>query len=194
MYEILTEMVGCVEKNLNKTKKVVFLQKILNERDNIAMKKLRIYLDTSVISHLDAPDTPEKMTETLALWEYLTSRSDIEIIISELTLRELNQCPQPKLQFLLEKLNDLDYLFLEITLDDKKLSDIYLQNAILTEKSIDDLVHIAIATLNDCRYIISWNFKYFVNPKTIHAVRAINKLMNLPEIDIVSPPMMLGGF
>jgi hypothetical protein len=28
------------------------------------MKKTKIYLDTSVISHLDAPDTPEKMGDT----------------------------------------------------------------------------------------------------------------------------------
>jgi hypothetical protein len=32
------------------------------------MKKLRMYLDTSVISHLDAPDVPEKETETKRLW------------------------------------------------------------------------------------------------------------------------------
>jgi len=158
------------------------------------MKKIRLYLDTSVISHLDAPDTPEKMADTLMLWEVLKFRSDIEIVISELTVRELDKCQQPKLQFLLEKLNEFDYQFLEICEDDKILANHYLRNAVLTEKSIDDLLHIAIATLNDCRYIISWNFKHFVNPKTIHAVSAINKMINLPEIYIVSPSMMLGGF
>jgi len=158
------------------------------------MKKLKLYLDTSVISHLSAPDTPEKMADTLALWENLKSRNDVAIAISELTLRELNKCQQPKLHFLLEKLNEFDYLFLEISEDDKNLANHYLKNAVLTEKSIDDLVHIAVATLNDCRYILSWNFKHFVNPKTIHAVWAINKMRNLPEVDIVSPSMMLGGF
>jgi len=52
------------------------------------LKKLKLYLDTSVISHLDAPDTPEKMADTLALWEDLKFRPDIKIVISELTLRE----------------------------------------------------------------------------------------------------------
>ena len=158
------------------------------------LKKLKLYLDTSVISHLDAPDTPEKMADTLALWENLKFRPDIKIVISELTLREINKCRQPKLRFLLEKLNEFDYLFLEISEDDKNLADYYLKNAVLTEKSMDDLLHIAVATLNDCRYILSWNFKHFVNPKTIHAVWAINKMINLPEINIVSPSMMLGGF
>jgi len=158
------------------------------------MRKLKLYLDTSVISHLEAPDTPEKMADTLMLWDNLKSRSDIQIVISELTLRELSKCSQPKLLFLLEKLNEFDYLFLEISEDDRKLANHYLINDILTQKSIDDLLHIAIATLNDCHYILSWNFKHFVNPKTIHAVWAINKMINLPDINIVSPSMMLGGF
>jgi len=33
------------------------------------MKKLKIYIDTSVISHLDQHDAPEKMADTLAFWE-----------------------------------------------------------------------------------------------------------------------------
>ena len=158
------------------------------------MRKLKIYLDTSVISHLQAPDTPDKMIETLALWEVLKTRSDTSIAVSELTLRELNKCQQPKLRFLLEKLNEFDYLLLDISEDDRDLANHYLESTVLTEKNIDDLTHIAIATLNDCRYILSWNFKHFVNPKTINAVCAINKMRNLPEINIVSPSMMLGGF
>jgi hypothetical protein len=31
------------------------------------MKKLKIYLDTSVISHLDAPDVPDKEADTKRL-------------------------------------------------------------------------------------------------------------------------------
>jgi hypothetical protein len=33
------------------------------------MKKLKVYLDTSVISHLDAPDMPLNMEDTLKLWQ-----------------------------------------------------------------------------------------------------------------------------
>ena len=32
------------------------------------MKKLRIYLDTSIVSHLDAPDVPEKETSQAKAW------------------------------------------------------------------------------------------------------------------------------
>ena len=75
------------------------------------MRKLKLYLDTSVISHLDAPHKPNEMVETLALWEYLKTRVDVEVVISELTLRELNRCSQPKLQFVLEKFAGNKYCF-----------------------------------------------------------------------------------
>ncbi len=32
------------------------------------MRKLKVYLDTSVISHLDQQDAPEKVADTLKLW------------------------------------------------------------------------------------------------------------------------------
>jgi predicted nucleic acid-binding protein len=158
------------------------------------MRKLRVYLDTSVISHLQQEDVPEKMRETLELWEQFKERQDIEVVISDLVIREISKCSEPKLSFLLGELARLDYTLVNVTEDEKGLADIYLQNGVLREKSLDDLTHIAIATLNDCRYIVSWNFKHFVNPKTIKAVNATNLSLNLSQVDIYSPSMMLGGF
>lgn len=158
------------------------------------MRKLKIYLDTSIISHLQQENVPEKMRETLELWEQFKEREDISVIISDLVIREISQCKEPKRSFLLEKLAQLNYIMVKTTDEERRLSDIYLQNGVLKEKSLDDLTHIAIATLNDCRYIVSWNFKHFVNPKTIKAVNAINLSLNLSQVDIYSPSMMLGGF
>jgi len=143
---------------------------------------------------LQQEDVPEKMRETLELWEQLKERKDIEVVISDLVIREVTQCRDPKRSFLLGQLAQLDYTMAQTTDEERHLSNIYLQNGVLKEKSLDDLTHIAIATLNDCRYIVSWNFRHFVNPKTINAVNAINLTLNLPKIDIFSPSMMLGGF
>lgn len=121
-------------------------------------------------------------------------RKDVQIMISTLVFTELYKCNKQKLSFLLSKLAQLDYKEIAITDSVRELANFYLENNVLKKKSIDDLTHIAAATLNDCRYIISWNFKHFVNPKTINAVNAINLTLNLPQIGIFSPTMMLGGF
>ena len=39
------------------------MQKISDIRSGLSVKKLRIYLDTSVIGYLDQQDEPEKMKE-----------------------------------------------------------------------------------------------------------------------------------
>lgn len=158
------------------------------------MRKLKIYLDTSVISHLQADDVPEKMADTLEFWDMIIKRPDVQVCISDVTMAEISRCSEPKLTYLLQQLARLDITMIEETVEDQQLSEIYLMNGVLREKSRDDLRHIAIAVMNDCRYIVSWNFKHFVNPKTINAAAAVNRLNNLPEVSIVSPSMMIGGF
>ena len=139
-------------------------------------------------------DVPEKMRETRELWQQFKVREDVEIIISDVVIKEILQCKEPKRSFMLKKLAQIDYTFVHTTDDEENLANIYLQNGILKEKSLDDLTHIATDALNGCRYIVSWNFKHFVNPKTIDTVNAANLLLGLPQMSIFSPTMMLGGF
>lgn len=134
------------------------------------------------------------MKETRELWEQFKTRDDIEIIISDLVIRELYRCKEPKRSFLFDEMSRLQYTLIKTTDEEKHLASTYLCNGVLKEKSIDDLTHIANATLNDCHYIVSWNFKHFVNPKTIKAVNLTNQSLNLPPVSIFSPSMMLGGF
>jgi len=41
--------------------------------------------------------------------------------------------------------------------------------------SRDDCRHIAIETITGCKYIVSWNFKHFVNIKTIRSLQIEQK-------------------
>lgn len=134
------------------------------------------------------------MWETRELWKQFKVRKDVEIVISSLVLTELSRCNTQKLSYLLHELSQLHYTEVQVADEERELANIYLQNGVLKEKSIDDLTHIATAALNGCHYIISWNFKHFVNPKTINAVNAINLTLLLPQVNIFSPTIMLGGF
>ena len=49
------------------------------------MGKLKIYLDTSVISHLLQEDVPEKMADTRQLWEMFCSNR-YDVYLSTVTL------------------------------------------------------------------------------------------------------------
>lgn len=156
------------------------------------MRKLLIYLDTSFISHLEQEDAPEKKYETNELWFNFKKRKDVNLIVSSVTFAEIDKCKEPKRSLLLERMSENDLLIVSETDDDYQLSKLYLTKNVLSNKSFDDLRHIAIAVNHN--YILSWNFKHFVNPKTINAINSLNKEYNLPEIRILPPSMMLGGF
>jgi len=156
------------------------------------MKKLKLYLDTSVISHLDAPDTPEKMTDTLALWNEIKAEQ-YDVVISDITFEELDRCSEPKKSLLNRYINEIDFENPVETSESGELLASYLQYDVLSAKNRDDLRHIALATVLACDIIVSWNFKHFVNIKTINKVQAVNQLQGYPEIEILPPSMIIGG-
>ena len=156
------------------------------------MRKPKIYLDTSVISHLFAEDTPEKMKDTLRLWNECID-GNYEIFISIIVTNEINQCAEPKRSEMLEKLRLIDFQVLPETDEVKTLADEYVKGGVLKEKSIADCLHIAYAVIYNCDVIVSWNFKHLVNFKTIDKVRIVNAINRYKEISIISPTMLVEG-
>ena len=110
--------------------------------------------------------------------------------MSDVTIAELNKCHEPKLSFMKEKIKEIDFTLLSKDKEAEDFSDEIIKLGILTEKSHDDCYHIAIAVLEGCNYIVSWNFKHLVNVKTINGVRAITNLKGYSAIDIVSSEMI----
>lgn len=156
------------------------------------MRKLKVYLDTSVISYLDQQDAPERMRETHKLWNDFI-KGKYEVCLSQLTLDEVGKCEEPKRNILYDYISDIDYIKLEITAEVFELAQKIIDMGILKAKSFDDCQHIATAVVHDCDCIISWNFKHIVNIKTIRGVRAITNLEGYKGIEIINPSVLLEG-
>ena len=156
------------------------------------MKKLKIYLDTSVVSHLFADDTPDKMEDTNKLWEDFKA-DKYDIFISAVTAEEIQKCSEPKRSKMAEGLGEIEFIVLEETDEINNLADEYVNNGVLTQKSADDCLHIAYAVVANCDIIVSWNFKHLVNYRTINKVKVVNAVNHYKEIAIISPTMLLEG-
>lgn len=150
------------------------------------MKKLKIYLDTSVISHLQANDAPEKMACTLKLWDEI-KKGEYLAAISEVVISEIDDCHEPKKTILLQYLNELECEEIVLNSDILELAEHYIAQKILPSKCEDDALHIAAASVQGCHAIVSWNFKHIVNLKTFFGVNGINKQFGYGEIVVVSP-------
>lgn len=147
------------------------------------MKKLKCYLDTSIISaYYDERDL-EKKEKTIEMWKELIN---YEVYISELVVAELERDKDIKKRS--KKLTLVNKLTkLKVTEEAGNLAELYIRHKIIPRKYEGDALHIAIAVINNTDIIISWNFAHMVKLKTKREVNAINLLQGYREVDIVSP-------
>lgn len=154
------------------------------------MQKLKVYLDTSVISYLYQEDAPEKMQDTLQLWEKFKNH-EYEVYISDIVINEIGACKEEKFNILMAYLNQIDYYIVDTGEDTVGLAEKFIDFGILKQKSFDDCQHIASAILAGCDIIISWNFKHIVNVKTIRGVKVITTLEGYKDLLIFPPSVLL---
>lgn len=152
----------------------------------VHMKKLKLYLETSVWNFFFADDSPEKNNNTLLLFEEI-EQGKYEIYISELVLAEIYDS-QPekreKLAALIKKYSPIELKYNEEVLT---LSEKYSYLNIVPARYKNDLIHIAFAVTSHMNAIVSWNLEHIVKMKTRIEVNAVNKLEMYHEIEICTP-------
>lgn len=150
-------------------------------------RKLRVCLDTSVISALFDERNPERksLTET-----FFREIANFESFISEITVAEIERTPDIGLR---NKMKDAVKQFSVFPLTDEVewLADQYIRHGAVPESYPEDAYHIAIAVMNELDYLLSWNFKHIVRRKTRDIVRMVNTLNNFRQIEIMAPAELL---
>ncbi|MCX6257179.1 MAG: type II toxin-antitoxin system VapC family toxin [Bacteroidia bacterium] len=145
------------------------------------MRRLKIYIDTSVIGgYFDQ----EFETETKELFDKFIKK-EYEIVISDLTQRELIGAPE-NVKNLFKNLG-LSPEIVSISAEVISLANEYLNEKVVGATSEDDCLHIALATIHKVDILVSWNFKHIVNLKRIRGYNAINIMNGYPIVEIRSP-------
>ena len=156
------------------------------------MERLKIYLDSSVISLLDQNDSPERMAYSHKLWEKIRA-GEFEVVISDVVKVEIDQCNEIKRNILLGYLDEIEYSMIEVGNYDRifDIAERFIDLGILKKSSFDDCLHIAAAIISGCDVIVSWNFGLIVNHKMINGVKVITAKEGYPNLLIYAPPMLL---
>ena len=68
-----------------------------------------------------------------------------------------------------------------------RLRSEYIESGVVTASSSNDALHVAIATVSGCDFIVSWNFKHIVHFDKIPKYNAVNVLNGYSHIGIYSP-------
>jgi hypothetical protein len=111
---------------------------------NVAMKKLRIYLDTSVINFLFADDAPDFRRVTQRFFDYHARKH--EWFFSNVVLVEIQRDSDPEHRHaLLSAFAKHGVVLLTTALQDEvqRLAELYLARGIVPLRKRDDALHIA---------------------------------------------------
>ncbi len=133
------------------------------------MKVPTLYLDTSVIGgYFDA----EWMTDTRELWAQAQT-GKWRLVTSIVAERELQSAPKEVRRLFAETFCDASHLLAESE-EIETLAEAYLSAGVVTRKYADDARHVAIATAQGIRYLVSWNFRHLANVRRETGFNAVN--------------------
>ena len=148
--------------------------------------KQRIYIDTSVIGGCFDKEFKEWSDK---LFDDFRNGNKIAVI-SDITLDELS-FSRPEVR---NHLNTISNDYKEYVFNDEQaeeLADKYIKGKAVTQKSHEDALHIAIATVYKVDVLVSWNFKHIVNLDRIRKYNAVNLMNGYSMLEIRNPREIL---
>jgi len=149
--------------------------------------KLKVYLDTSVISALFDDRNPERKSLTESFFKEI---DNYKVYVSDFTIAEIEKTPNNEIR---NKMKDEISQFSLLTISDEieELTQEILQSNAINKAYSEDAYHIAIAIINEMDFLLSWNFRHIVRKKTKDIIRMITTLNNLRQIEIITPAELL---
>ncbi len=144
--------------------------------------RTRVYVDTSVLGGCEDNEYREpsrRLVETFA-------RGDQILVLSELTVRELEAAPA-RVRAVLDLVPAEHTESLLLSPEAEELAAAYIADGAIGAAMRADALHIALATVARVHVLVSWNFRHIVNLKRIHAYNAVNLKMGYPLLEIRTP-------
>ena len=143
------------------------------------MKPPKIYLDTSVINFLFAEDAPQYREDTIMFFDNAIRPGLIQCFVSEYVIQEINKTSDAtKREKLLNVLSEYPIEIIEVSATEvESIANTYIQAGVIPAKKIYDAYHLAVATLAEMNFVVSWNFKHLANiqkEKKIVGINAMN--------------------
>lgn len=140
-----------------------------------------IYADTSVYGGVFDDEFNEA---SIAFFDAVKA-GGFSLVVSEVVQRELDYAPSQVADFF-QSILPLTYLT-QVSQEAIDLQQAYILEGVVTARSLDDALHVALASVAGCDMIVSWNFKHIVNFRRIPLFNAVNTLKGYKPISIYSP-------
>lgn len=152
-----------------------------------AKRRIKVYLDTSVVSALFDARNPERKTLTRSFFD---SIDRFQVFISTVTVAEFERTPDDSLRVRMQRAVS-HFEVLQPNEMVERLARQYVQLDAIPASHREDAYHIALAVTSEADYLLSWNFRHIVRRRTRETVRFVSARNGLRDVEICTPAELL---
>ncbi len=153
-----------------------------------------VYIETSIIGYLTARSSKNLIIAanieiTRDWWE--NCHNNFDLYISQIVVDEISRGDIEMVNQRLEVIRD--YPLLEVTEAVDDLASEFMAKSSLPPKAADDAIHIAVATVNNLDYLLTWNCKHIANAQIQKKLGEICSNLGYKLPIICTPYEFMGG-
>jgi predicted nucleic acid-binding protein len=126
------------------------------------MKKLKLYLDTTIWNFSFADDAPQYKSATLEFFKQV-KWGRFEVFASEAVQAEIEPAPMERKAKMLALWSEISPTMLENSREVESLSKLYLKKRALPSGSAADALHVAFATVHGMDVLLTWNMDHLAH-------------------------------
>lgn len=153
-----------------------------------------VYIETSVPSfYYELRPEPEMVARrdwTRRWWAVALERFDL--VTSPAVIDELERGDYPSREDCLTLVEGLDLL--EITPAVLDVVDTYIARHVMPEDPAGDALHLALASVHRCDFLVTWNCRHLANANKFGHIRRVNTLLGLYVPTLVTPLELLEDY
>lgn len=145
------------------------------------MTPIRVYADTSVFG---GPFDAEFATPSRMFFDQVRM-GRFRLVTSSLVVEEIAPAPSEVRGLFEAELPQTEVLL--ISPEAITLRASYIDAGVVGPSSAADAMHVSLATVSQCRLIVSWNFRHIIHFDKVARYNAVNVLRGFQPIGIHSP-------
>jgi predicted nucleic acid-binding protein len=158
------------------------------------MARSRVYVETSVVSYLTSRLSRDLVIAahqeiTREWWDSKDLHS--EVFASALVLEEARRGDPEVAAARVAKLAPLS--FVPVTPDARRLAARLLADRLVPQGSEADALHIALATVHEMQFLVTWNFRHIANPHMRLAIESASRDLGFRPTVLCSPMDLFEG-
>ena len=120
----------------------------------------------------------------------LSRRDKFERYISQVVIDEIQAGDSEAAKKRMKEIENLAVL--EVTIEAQGLTEAIIQGGAIPERAIRDAAHIAVTSVNDIDYLLTWNCRHLANAQIIRRVSLICNTQGYNMPVICTPEELMG--